>query len=65
MTLGWGDLMIMGGTCQRTWEHAVPKVSRANPRMAIMFRPEWEEPDGPPGLSRPGGDLTLGAFPAG
>ena len=39
--LGHGDLIVMGGTCQRTWDHAVPKVARAGPRIVIMFRPEW------------------------
>ena len=28
VTLGHGDLVVMGGSCQRTWEHAVPKVAR-------------------------------------
>ncbi|HEY6793784.1 MAG TPA: alpha-ketoglutarate-dependent dioxygenase AlkB [Kineosporiaceae bacterium] len=38
--LGHGDLLVMGGSCQRTWEHAVPKTSRAvGPRMSIQFRP--------------------------
>ena len=36
--LGWGDLLVMGGSAQRTWEHAVPKVRRADPRISIMFR---------------------------
>jgi alkylated DNA repair dioxygenase AlkB len=40
--LGRGDLFVMGGLCQRTWQHAVPKVSRALPRLAIMFRPVWD-----------------------
>jgi alkylated DNA repair dioxygenase AlkB len=44
LTLGWGDLFVMGGTCQRTWQHSVPKVARAGPRIALMFRPEWETP---------------------
>ena len=39
--LGHGDLVVMGGTCQRTWDHAVPKVAAAGPRIAIMFRPVW------------------------
>src|SRR6266566_4691336 len=26
--VGHGDLLVMGGTCQRTWEHAVPKTSQ-------------------------------------
>lgn len=42
-SLGWGDLTVMGGTCQRTYQHSVPKVSRAEPRIAIMFRPMREE----------------------
>jgi alkylated DNA repair dioxygenase AlkB len=44
LTLGWGDLFVMGGTCQRTWQHSVPKVARAGPRIAVMFRPVWELP---------------------
>ena len=38
LTLGWGDLVVMGGSCQRTWLHGVPKVAHAGPRLAIMFR---------------------------
>jgi alkylated DNA repair dioxygenase AlkB len=41
--LGWGDLIVMGGSCQRTWRHSVPKVARAQPRITVMFRPEWPE----------------------
>ncbi len=37
---GHGDLLVMGGSCQRTWEHAIPKTSRAvGPRISIQFRP--------------------------
>ena len=37
---GHGDLLVMGGSCQRTWEHAVPKTSRpAGPRISVQFRP--------------------------
>ena len=39
--LGRGDLVVMGGTCQRTWRHGIPKVASAGPRIALMFRPEW------------------------
>jgi alkylated DNA repair dioxygenase AlkB len=40
--LGGGDLVVMGGTCQRTWRHAIPKVTAAvGPRIAVMFRPNW------------------------
>lgn len=37
-SLGWGDLLVMGGTCQRTWQHGVPKIGHADPRISIMFR---------------------------
>jgi alkylated DNA repair dioxygenase AlkB len=38
--LGHGDLLVMGGSCQRTWEHAVPKTAGyAGPRISIQFRP--------------------------
>jgi alkylated DNA repair dioxygenase AlkB len=38
--VGHGDLLVMGGTCQRTWAHAVPKTARpAGPRISVQFRP--------------------------
>ncbi|MGV9788394.1 alpha-ketoglutarate-dependent dioxygenase AlkB [Streptomyces sp. NPDC003435] len=38
--LGHGDLIVMGGSCQRTWEHCVPKSARATgPRISVQFRP--------------------------
>ena len=37
-TPGPGDLLVMGGSCQRTWQHAVPKVAQAGPRISITFR---------------------------
>jgi alkylated DNA repair dioxygenase AlkB len=50
-----GDLLVMGGTCQATWEHAVPKVSAgAGPRISASIRwakgaggaeEEWAPPD--------------------
>lgn len=39
--LGGGDLLVMGGSCQRTWRHSIPKVAAAGPRIALMFRPRW------------------------
>jgi len=36
--LGRGDLIVMGGTTQRTWQHAVPKVAKAGPRISITLR---------------------------
>ncbi|MFC8510015.1 alpha-ketoglutarate-dependent dioxygenase AlkB [Streptomyces sp. NPDC057411] len=39
LPLGHGDLVVMGGSCQRTWEHAVPKTTRAvGPRISVQFR---------------------------
>ncbi len=38
--LGHGDLLVMGGSCQRTFEHAVPKTTHAvGPRVSVQFRP--------------------------
>lgn len=37
--LGHGDLLVMGGTCQRTWQHAIPKsATAAGPRISVQFR---------------------------
>ncbi|MEU6643065.1 alpha-ketoglutarate-dependent dioxygenase AlkB [Saccharomonospora sp. NPDC046836] len=39
--VGHGDLLVMGGSCQRTWEHAVPKTTKSvGPRISIQFRPQ-------------------------
>ncbi|MGF1429033.1 alpha-ketoglutarate-dependent dioxygenase AlkB [Kitasatospora sp. LaBMicrA B282] len=38
--LGHGDLLVMGGSCQRTFDHAVPKTARpTGPRISVQFRP--------------------------
>lgn len=38
--VGHGDLLVMGGTCQRTWDHAVLKTARpVGPRISVQFRP--------------------------
>ena len=37
-TLASGDLLVMGGACQQNWEHSVPKVAAAAPRMSVTFR---------------------------
>lgn len=40
LPLGHGDLVVMGGSCQRAMEHAIPKTTRAvGPRISIQFRP--------------------------
>lgn len=37
-SLGHGDLVVMGGSCQRDWQHTVPKTAHAPARIAVMFR---------------------------
>ncbi len=40
--VGHGDLIVMGGSCQRTYEHAVLKTKTAvGPRISVQFRPVW------------------------
>lgn len=36
--LGRGDLLVTGGRTQRAWEHSVPKVARAGPRVSLGYR---------------------------
>lgn len=36
--LGRGDLLVMGGTCQRTCQHTVTKVASAGARVSLGFR---------------------------
>lgn len=36
--LGRGDLLVTGGRTQRTWDHSVPKVAQAGPRISLAFR---------------------------
>jgi alkylated DNA repair dioxygenase AlkB len=38
--IGHGDLLVMGGSAQRTWQHAVPKTTQlVGPRISVQFRP--------------------------
>lgn len=45
-----GDLLVMGGTCQRTWQHSVPKAAHAGARISVTLRhraplpPRWLPP---------------------
>jgi alkylated DNA repair dioxygenase AlkB len=40
--VGHGDLIVMGGSCQRTYDHAVLKTKSAvGPRISVQFRPVW------------------------
>lgn len=41
--LDGGDLLVMGGACQRTWRHGIPKVRAAGPRISIQFRERRED----------------------
>lgn len=40
-----GDLLVMGGRTQVNWEHSVPKVKRAGPRISVTWR--WSSQKGP------------------
>ncbi|MEX2458803.1 MAG: alpha-ketoglutarate-dependent dioxygenase AlkB [Actinomycetota bacterium] len=42
--LGDGDLLVTGGDTQRTWEHAVPKVKEAGPRISLAYRHDMRRP---------------------
>jgi alkylated DNA repair dioxygenase AlkB len=33
-----GELLVLGGTCQRTFDHSIPKRAKAGPRISLMFR---------------------------
>ncbi|WP_433556264.1 alpha-ketoglutarate-dependent dioxygenase AlkB [Pseudonocardia xinjiangensis] len=39
---GPGDLLVMGGSCQRTWQHSVPKTRLVGPRISIQFRHAYQ-----------------------
>jgi alkylated DNA repair dioxygenase AlkB len=40
--LGGGDLLVTGGQTQRAWEHSVPKVARAGPRISLAYRHDMD-----------------------
>jgi alkylated DNA repair dioxygenase AlkB len=44
--LGRGDLLVTGGQTQRSWEHSVPKVSRAGPRISLAYRHGMDASEG-------------------
>jgi alkylated DNA repair dioxygenase AlkB len=49
LQLGHGDLLVMGGSCQRTWLHGIPKVASClGARISIQFRPHWGDNLGKP-----------------
>ncbi|MBI4932510.1 MAG: DNA repair protein [Actinobacteria bacterium] len=50
---GEGDLLVMGGACQRDWLHGIPAADTPNPRVSLTWR--WTSkrgrPDTNPGYS--------------
>jgi alkylated DNA repair dioxygenase AlkB len=38
-----GDLLVMGGACQMSWEHSVPKIAHAGPRISVTWRWSGEQ----------------------
>ncbi len=50
---GHGDLLVMGGACQRDWLHGIPRADTPNPRISLTWR--WTSrrgrPDTNPGYS--------------
>ena len=54
LSIGHGDLLVMGGSCQRTWLHGIPKVANClGARISVQFRPDWggTSASQPPGAS--------------
>ncbi len=49
ISLGAGDLYVMGGRCQADWLHAVHKVETSGPRISVVWR--WTSRLGPPSSS--------------
>jgi alkylated DNA repair dioxygenase AlkB len=38
-----GDLIVMGGRCQRDWRHSVPKQAReTGPRISLNFQSTYQ-----------------------
>lgn len=50
--LGHGDLLVTGGQTQRDWEHSVPKVADAGPRISLAYRHDLKVPDNAEGGER-------------
>jgi alkylated DNA repair dioxygenase AlkB len=43
---GEGDLLVMGGACQRDWLHGIPAADTTNPRVSLTWR--WTAKRGRP-----------------
>ncbi|QXC62942.1 alpha-ketoglutarate-dependent dioxygenase AlkB [Aquihabitans sp. G128] len=60
-----GDLLVMGGTCQRTWQHCVPKSAQLpGPRISVTLRPTSLLPPDRRVRRRPGRPVTTDGAPA-
>jgi alkylated DNA repair dioxygenase AlkB len=46
---GEGDMLVMGGACQREWLHGVPQASTDQPRISLTWR--WTSRRGRPDTS--------------
>ncbi|GAA3475814.1 hypothetical protein GCM10018966_003400 [Streptomyces yanii] len=56
----------MGGSCQRTWDHAIPKSARASgPRISLQFRPDGGCAEPAPPVHRFGHPARRSGDPAG
>jgi alkylated DNA repair dioxygenase AlkB len=55
-----GDLLVMGGRAQASWEHSVPKVASCGPRISMSLR--WSSGKGKPERNR--GYRSAGSSPA-
>lgn len=53
---GTGDLLVMGGTCQLLYDHGVPKVASAGPRISASWR--WASGPEPSAAERPAAGTT-------
>ena len=49
LTPGQGDMLVMGGACQREWLHGVPAASTDRPRISLTWR--WTSRRGRPDTS--------------
>ena len=59
LQVGHGDLLVMGGSCQRTWLHGIPKVANClGARISIQFRPHWGDNLGKPTAGRNDGAVA-------
>lgn len=58
-----GDLLVMGGDCQHNWEHTVPKLTSAPPRMSVTFRHREPTAGGPNGTAGAPAAVSPGSGP--